>query len=114
MTRPVGPDAEGAERRRHERHAGDGRYLKIDGDDARLIDWSLGGLGVELSGHAAIPRPGGTVVALIRRADGSTWSELKGTVRRVQGRMIGVALDYGVEGGFEALTDLLAHRPAQA
>lgn len=118
MTRPPPPAPPrmpadtAADRRQHPRQPGEGRYLLINGVAARLVDWSLGGLGVELEVGSIPPAPGTAITARIRRADGHTWTDLGGTVRRSQGRMLGIALDYGVDEGFDTLMDLLAHRPA--
>lgn len=100
------------ERRRHQRHAGDRRYLEVAGRPARLLDWSFNGLGVQLDAETVDIAAGAKVQLRILRKDETTWATLEATIRRieVQDRIVGIELVGDDEQAVSILLELLGRR----
>lgn len=99
------------DRRIHPRVHGPHFYLLMDGQPARLVDWSFGGLGVRTEFGTAGLELGSRASLLILRNDGETWTTLHSIVRRVEPdlNLVGVELEDALE-GFPVMMELFHHK----
>lgn len=100
------------ERRRHQRHAGDSRYLEVAGEPARLLDWSFSGLGAQLDSGVDRIALGQSVELRILRKDEVTWATLNAEVRRLEPEagIVGTELVGDNDQAMSILLELLGRR----
>ncbi len=110
----TGIDDDDTDRRVHPRVSGPHFYLLVDGQPARLVDWSFGGLGVRMEFGTGDLAPGSRVSLLILRNDGETWTTLRSIVRRVEPgeNAVGVELEDAAD-GFPVMMELFHHKLAE-
>lgn len=98
-----------SERRKHGRRPGQQEYLRIGGHDARLVDWSFGGIGAELDTPGALV-PGTDTAVSIRDRETDTWVDVPGIVRWIDGPWIGIEFLPDAPNLSQSLLKLLRHR----
>ncbi len=96
------------DRRQHVRHMGGPTYLRIGDCEAWLIDWSFGGIGASVATPEAFALDTETTVA-IYDVDLERWVDVTGSVRRIDGPVIGIAFAADVPEVSAALLKLLRY-----
>ncbi|MEI6560215.1 MAG: PilZ domain-containing protein [Rhodospirillaceae bacterium] len=104
------------DRRRHPRKAGDDGdlgYFMVAGRPAKLVDWSFGGIGVQIAGQIRF-RVADTVELRIFDPERDTWESLNGLIRRVEhDGTLGITFADDGENTVRVLLHLLSNRLAR-